>query len=139
MILVDTSAWIDFLNGHPSNEADALGRLLAGADDPATCGMVVTEVFQGLRRTRNRDDFERIFRRLTYLEPSTIDVYLRAAEIYRALRERGVTVRSAADCVIAAIAEEHECPILAKDRDFRAILESGLVRTVAWSLEPTRE
>ena len=139
MVLVDTPAWIDFLNDHPSQEADGLARLLAGADDPATCGMIVTEVFQGLRRSRSRDGFERVFRRLTYLEPSSIDVCLRAAEIYRKLRERGVTVRSASDCIIAAIAEEHECAILEKDRDFQAILESGLVRTVAWKLESSGE
>ena len=45
-VLVDTSAWVDFLNGFPSPAADALAGLLQGDDDVCTCGIVVAEVFQ---------------------------------------------------------------------------------------------
>ena len=48
-VLVDTSAWVDFLNGHPSPAADALDALLRGDDDACTCGIVVAESFRGLR------------------------------------------------------------------------------------------
>ncbi len=53
-VLVDTSAWVDFLNKHESAVASALAELLQGQDDICTCGLVVTEVFQGLRNPLRR-------------------------------------------------------------------------------------
>jgi len=131
-ILVDTSAWVDFLNGHPSPEGSAVSALIAGEHDLCTCGIVVAEVFQGLRREPERQEIGAVFRQLTFLEPSSIDVYFRAAEIYRILRRKGRTVRSTVDCLIAAIAEESGCRVLARDRDLELILGSGLVRASAW-------
>lgn len=131
-VLVDTSAWADFLNGYPSPAAEALAELLAGEEDVCTCGIVVSEVFQGLREDRSRQPIRRSFQELRFLEPSGIDLYHRAADIYRFLRRRGRTVRSTIDCVIAAIAEENGCHVLARDRDMDAILGSGLVKARAW-------
>lgn len=131
-VLVDTSAWADFLNGFPSPVADALAELLRGDDDVCTCGIVVAEVFQGLRRDEGRDAIRRSFEDLIFLEPSGIRLYLRAAELYRSLRERGKTVRSTVDCIIAAIAEDRGCALLARDRDMDAILDSGLLKAGRW-------
>jgi predicted nucleic acid-binding protein len=129
-ILVDTSAWVDFLNGHPSPEGRALAALIAGEHDLCTCGIVVAEVFQGLRR--EKEEIDTLFRHLTFLEPASVDAYFRAAEIYRSLRQKGRTVRSTVDCLIAAIAEEHGCHVLARDRDLDLVLSSGLVRANLW-------
>jgi predicted nucleic acid-binding protein len=131
-VLVDTSAWADFLNGFPSAEAAALAHLLRGDDDVCTCGIVVAEVFQGLRRAKGREAVRRSFEELTYLEPAGISPYLRAAELYRLLRSRGRTIRSTIDCVLMTIAEENDCYVLARDRDLAAILRSGLVTARAW-------
>ncbi len=51
-VLVDTSVWVDFLNDYDSPASSALAELLEGEDDVCTCGLVVTEVFQGLRHER---------------------------------------------------------------------------------------
>ena len=131
-VLVDTSAWVDFLNGYPSPERTALVELIAGQDEICTCGIVVSEVFQGLRRDRGRGELARLFGELAFLEPSGIDLYFRAAEVYRALRRRGPTVRSTIDCVVATLAEENGCSILARDRDMDAILSSGLLKSGVW-------
>ena len=131
-VLVDTSVWVAFLNGHPSPEADSLAELLSGDQDLCTCGTVVAEVFQGLRRDKGRDAVRRSFGELIFLEPSGIGLYLRAAEVYRRLRETGHTVRSTIDCVITAIAEENACYLLARDRDMDAILDSGVVGARRW-------
>jgi predicted nucleic acid-binding protein len=138
-VLVDTSAWVDFLNGHPSPAGTALTQLIASEDDVCTCGIVVAEVFQGLRREKSRDQIGDLFGQLTFLEASGIDLYLRAAEIYRSLRREGRTVRSTIDCLIAVIAEQNGCRVLARDRDLEAILESGLVRVGLWRPDPARE
>ena len=131
-VLVDTSAWVDFLNGAPSPAAEALAELLSGDDDVCTCGIVVAEVFQGLRRDEGRDAIRRSFEDLVFLEPPGIRLYLRAAELYRELRRRGKTVRSTVDCIIAAIAEDGGCSLLAHDRDMDAILDSGLLKAGRW-------
>ena len=131
-VLVDTSAWVDFLNGFPSPAADALAELLQGDDDVCTCGIVVAEVFQGLRRDSGRDAIRRSFEDMTFLEPPGIHIYLRATELYRGLRERGKTVRSMVDYIVAAIAEDGGCDLLARDRDMDAILDSGLLKAGRW-------
>lgn len=131
-VLVDTSVWVDFLNGHPSAERAALHQLLEGEDDLCTCGVVVAEVFQGLRREPGRDELASLFHELTLLEPKGLDLYLRAAEVYRELRRQGYTVRSTIDCMIAVLADEGGCHILARDRDLETILSSGLVAARAW-------
>jgi predicted nucleic acid-binding protein len=131
-VLVDTSAWVDFLNGYPSPASDALEALLRGDDDACTCGIVVAEVFRGLRRDRQRESIRRSFEDMIFLEPHGIRLYLRATELFRALRARGTTVRSTIDCVIAAIAEAEGCGLLARDGDMDAILASGLLEAERW-------
>jgi predicted nucleic acid-binding protein len=95
-------------------------------------------VFQGLRRERGRDSIRRSFEDMTFLEPPGIQLYLRAAELYRTLRKRGKTVRSTVDCIIAAIAEDGRCDVLARDRDMDAILDSGLSKAARWQPPSSR-
>ena len=64
-----------------------------------------------------------------------IDLYVRAADLYRALRRRGKTIRSTIDCVIAVLAEEHGCAVLARDRDMEMIHASGLLTVGRWPVE----
>jgi predicted nucleic acid-binding protein len=45
-VLVDTSVWVDFFNGHPSTQAETLARLISEDADLLTCGLVVSEVLQ---------------------------------------------------------------------------------------------
>jgi predicted nucleic acid-binding protein len=133
-ILVDTSVWVDFLNGFPSPERTTLVTLLKNDHDLCTCGVVIAEVFQGLRRDKGREGLAQSFRELTYLEPFGVDLYFRAAEVYRSLRARGLTVRSTIDCLIAVLAEENGAVVLARDRDMKIILESGLIAASLYSV-----
>lgn len=131
-VLVDTSAWVEFFNGSPGRERDALARLLEGDDDVCTCGVVVAEVLQGLRRDGERRRIEELFAEMTFLETAGIAPYVRSAGLYRALRRRGVPVRSTIDCLVAVLAEENGCRVLARDRDLTAIVASGLLRVASW-------
>jgi predicted nucleic acid-binding protein len=76
----------------------------------------------------------RLFRELVFVEPTGMETYLRAADVYRALRRRGVTVRSTIDCLIAVLAEENECSVLARDRDLQTVLAGGLLKARSWQL-----
>jgi len=131
-VLVDTSAWVEFLNGHDSPERAAVVSLLEGEDDVCTCGVIVAEVLQGLTRDRSRAEIERLFGEMTLLEPVGLAPYLRSAALYRSLRSRGITIRSTIDCLIAVLADENGCALLARDRDLSLILGSGLVAAPRW-------
>jgi predicted nucleic acid-binding protein len=117
VILVDTSVWIDLLNGNRkvTLAVDDLLRL-------ATCGPIVQELLQGLRPGGLSDRFGAAFLALPLLsDPLKSETFLHAAEIYRQGRRNGYTIRSSVDCLIAAIAIENRVPIWHRDRDFGAI------------------
>lgn len=126
-VLVDTSVWVDFVNGHPSREAQALDQLIREEADILTCGVVVAEFLQGIRDPESRATLEGHFREMEWLTPREPDTYLHAAALYRQLRAKGITIRSTIDCLIVQLAAEEQCLLLAKDRDMRHILDSGLV------------
>lgn len=126
-VLVDTSVWVDFFNDHPSKQAEVLARLIRERADILTCGLVVSEVLQGLRQEKSRLSIERHFRQMEWLTPNEPDTYMEAADLFRRLRQRGLTIRSTIDCVIAILAAQHDALILSKDRDLRVIVESRLL------------
>jgi predicted nucleic acid-binding protein len=132
---VDSSVWVDFFNGYDSPEHRALTDLLASDHSICTCGVVAAEVFQGFRISAGRERLAERFRELFFLEAQGIDLHFRAADLYRALRERGKTIRLTIDCLIAVLAEEHGCSLLARDRDMELILESGFLQLSRWPVE----
>lgn len=130
-VLIDTSVWVDFFNGHDSAEANTLARYLEAEASIATCGVVIAELFQGLRKRRSIDELRERFLDMDLLTPGEPETYFRAADLFRRLRRRGVTVRSTIDCLIVTLAAEHDAAVLAKDRDVRLILESKLSGAIA--------
>ena len=126
-VLVDTSVWVDFFNGHDSEPALLLSELIADEVDIATCGVILAEFFQGIHDLDALAELETYFREMTYLAPNDPSTYFSAADLFRTLRRRGVTVRSTIDCLIVQLAQEGSTRLLAKDRDMTLILDSGLV------------
>ncbi|HMD83928.1 MAG TPA: PIN domain nuclease [Terriglobia bacterium] len=115
--MVDTSVWIELLNGRrgPRITEEELLNF-------AICGPVVQEVIEGLREHPWAGAFRETFLALPILsDPLPIETFLAAAEIYRQGRRKGYTIRSSTDCLIAAIALDHEIPVWHKDRDFETI------------------
>lgn len=127
-VLVDTSVWADFLNEARTPASDRLARLIEDEVEIVTCGVVIAEVFQGIRRTSTLPELERQFRDMDCLAPREPDSYLSAARLYRQLRASGITVSSTIDCLIATLAEEHGVFIFSRDRDLERILSSGKTR-----------
>jgi predicted nucleic acid-binding protein len=117
VILVDTSIWIELLNGRLGGHVDQEQLLRF-----AVCGPVVQEVLQGLRPSaasaKARDSLLAMPR---LSEPLPLALFLDAAEVYREGRRRGVTIRSSIDCLIAAIAIANGVPVWHKDRDYEHI------------------
>jgi predicted nucleic acid-binding protein len=129
MVLVDTTVWIDFFSNRSLPHVRELEDLLINREDLCICGVILTEVLQGIR---NDSEFERtrdLFHNLIFL-PMRYSTFLRSAEIYRSLRQKGITIRKAVDCMIASVALENEIPLLDNDKDFDPIEENFGMRRI---------
>jgi predicted nucleic acid-binding protein len=120
MILVDTSVWIDFFNGKDLPHVETLESLISQEADIAICGVILTEVLQGIANDKEHKLTQTYLKALVMLEIKN-DVWLYAAEIYRNLRKRGLTVRKINDCIIAATALHYDCLLLHNDKDFTTV------------------
>jgi predicted nucleic acid-binding protein len=118
LILIDTSAWIEFLRDSASPVCARVDALLEG--DVATCHPVRMEVLAGARDERHLTDLRGLLARATLL-PTEPTGYEHASAVYRACRGHGETVRKLIDCLIAAVAIRERVPILHADADFDVI------------------
>jgi len=120
MLLVDTTVWIDFFAGRSAAHVAALQKSIEEDEDICLCGVILTEVLQGIRADSDYRKVRTYFEALTFL-PIERATFVRAADMYRSLRRKGLTIRNAVDCMIAAVAIEHNVPLLHNDRDFDCI------------------
>ena len=129
MILVDTSVWIDFFAGRDTPHVASLEHLILDEEDLALCGIILTEILQGIGDDASYRRVKRFLGPLIML-PMPETVYVRAADIYRKLRKAGITIRKTNDCIIAATALEHHCRLLHNDKDFSPIAAHFSLRTI---------
>jgi predicted nucleic acid-binding protein len=131
VILVDSSAWIEYLRATGS-PADHRVRSAVEADEPlATTGLVVLELLAGAHDERRALDLRRLLDRCRFLaleEPSDHEA---AAALYRACRRQGTTIRRLPDCLIATVAIRTTAHVLHQDADFDAIARHAPLSIVA--------
>ncbi len=124
-MLVDTSVWIELLNGNRGKavtDDDLLGFV--------TCGPILQEITQGLRDGAASEAIKELLLAIPRVsDPLPADLYLEGAEIYRQGRRRGLRIRSSGDCLIAAVAIRNRVPVWHRDRDFELIAQYTGLRT----------
>jgi len=120
MILVDTTVWVDFFAARPTHQVAAFEQQISEGQDICTCGVILTEVLQGIRDDRAFRKTKSHFENLLYL-PMDRRGFVMSADIYRSLRKQGITIRKPLDCMIASVALSHDVPLLHNDRDFNPI------------------
>ena len=118
VILVDTSAWVEFLRDTGSQVCERVDALLDS--DVATCDPVRMEVLAGARDERHLHELRRLLARGTSI-PTVPTDYEDAAAWYRTCRRNGDTVRKLVDCLIAAVAIRVDVELLHADADFEAL------------------
>jgi predicted nucleic acid-binding protein len=117
VILVDTSVWIDYLNGVQSQHTDALDAgIIAGA--VAMGDLIFLEILQGIRNDSEYRLTKQTLMTLGRLELFGEGMPEECAENYRALRKKGITIRKTTDVIIATFCIERRMPLLFIDRDF---------------------
>jgi predicted nucleic acid-binding protein len=122
VIVVDSSVWIDFFNGVSTPEVERLDGLL-GVTPLAIGDLILVEVMQGFRSEKDGATARQLFRSLALLPMLGGRNAWKAAENYRALRSRGITVRKTIDGIIATACIEANLPLLFSDRDFQPYVE----------------
>lgn len=120
MILIDTSAWVEFLRDTGSRECRRVEEVLGG--DIAVCDPIRMEVLAGARDDLHLHELRRLLARATVLETRP-GHYDDAAALYRACRGAGDTPRKLVDCLIAAVAITAGVPVLHADADFDVLAE----------------
>ena len=125
MILIDTSAWVEFLRDTGSPVCQLVDDLLAA--EIATCDVVRMEVLAGARNEQHLQQLRRLLARASTLPMGPAD-YDTAAALYRTCRQRGHTVRKLIDCLIAAVAIRADVPILHLDADFDMLAQHTTLR-----------
>ena len=124
MILVDSSVWIDWLRGAGTDAVHFVQQREA-TEEIALTQMIYLEVLQGVRMDRQFDLTRDVLGAQTMLEPlHSIETFEAAAQLYRAARKQGLTIRKSTDCLIAAIALEHGALLVHNDRDFLALAQA---------------
>ncbi|NCG22578.1 MAG: PIN domain-containing protein [Actinobacteria bacterium] len=118
MIVVDSSAWIEFLRDTGSPVCNAVDRLLDA--DLAVCDAISMEILAGSRDDHHLSQLRGLINRATML-PTTPADFDEAAALYRICRRRGETVRKLIDCLIAAVAIRAGAELLHADVDFAAL------------------
>lgn len=118
MILIDTSAWVEFLRDTGSPVCTRVDELLGG--ELATCDPIRMEVLAGARDESHLTDLRRLLARASVIDLVSGD-YEDAAALYRTCRRRGETVRKLIDCLIAAVAIRADVPVLQADNDFEVL------------------
>jgi predicted nucleic acid-binding protein len=125
VILVDTSAWVEFLRDTGSRVCERVEELLDA--EVATCDPVRMEVLAGARNERHLHDLRRLLARGTSIQTLPTD-YENAAAWSRTCRRNGDTVRKLMDCLIAAVAIRVDVEILHADTDFEALARHSPLR-----------
>jgi predicted nucleic acid-binding protein len=122
MILVDTSAWVEYFRATGSPAAIEVRRIIS--DDTAQiamCEPIAMEILCGASNDNTYLRLERLVNGLPSLGINDAVDFRAAADIYRAARHSGETIRSINDCLIAAIAIRHDARIVHRDADFDVI------------------
>jgi predicted nucleic acid-binding protein len=128
LILADTSAWVEFLRDTGSSVCRRLDEALAEPSQVATTDAVLMEVLAGARDAENLSQLRRLLGSCDFIATEGPADYEGAADLYRACRERGETIRSLTDCLIATVAMRAGARLLHSDTDFEAIAKHAPLR-----------
>jgi predicted nucleic acid-binding protein len=127
VIVVDSSVWIDFLNGRNAPHVEQLYTVL-GTDEIIVGDLMLCEVLQGLDGERAAQEVEALLRRFEIVSMAGDAIAVAAARNFRSLRKRGITIRRTIDLLIGTWCIENRKPLLHNDKDFRPMADHlGLI------------
>lgn len=131
MIVVDSSAWIEYFRSTGSPIHRMVRRLIAATSDIAVTDVVVAELLAGAPDEGAAEALRARLNAFPVLALDGLADFEAAAGLFRACRKGGETVRELTDCLIAIPTIRMSATLLAADRDFEV-----LARHTPLRLEP---
>jgi predicted nucleic acid-binding protein len=121
VILVDSSAWVEYDHATGSSTHLRLRELIEAGGPIAVTEPVIMEVLAGARDDRREADLRRLLGRFQLLGFDAVTDFDGATRIYHRCRAEGVTPRGLIDCMIAAVAWRRGAALLTHDADMDRI------------------
>jgi len=128
MILFDTSVWINYLNKKDTPQVRILENLFVIRARVYITPTIIQEVLQGISDQKRFDVTRRLLLAQQVLRLDAVEIAIESANLYRLLRQKGVTIRKANDCLIAAYAIHFKVEICHQDSDFDLIAENSSLK-----------
>jgi predicted nucleic acid-binding protein len=122
VIVVDSSVWIDFLNGRKVPHVERL-RAVLGTHEIIIGDLMLCEVLQGLGGERVARQVEALLRRFEIAPMAGEAIAVAAARNFRSLCKRGITIRKTIDLLIGTWCIENRRALLHNDSDFRPMAQ----------------
>lgn len=117
MVIVDTSAWIEYFRDGQAEVVEKVDRCLE-QDIVGIGDLVYCEVVQGIRAPRHRAEVSSLLLSLPHFDMVGFYIAEQAAANYRLLRSRGITVRKTIDVLIGTFCVERGFQLIHHDSDF---------------------
>jgi predicted nucleic acid-binding protein len=117
MVIVDTTVWVDYLNGRRNDQTEWLLSQI-GKESIGLLDLVLCEVLQGVRGESQFQELKEQLLEFKIFYPSSVELAIASASNFRELRKRGFTVRKTIDCWIATFCLREGHSLLHRDRDF---------------------
>jgi predicted nucleic acid-binding protein len=117
VILVDTSAWVEYDRATGSAADQRVADLIADGSPLLVTEPVLMEVLAGARSDAREADLRRLLLSFGFVPFDAVTDFEAAARIYRLCRQAGVTPRGMVDCMIAAVAYRQGVALLSWDVD----------------------
>jgi len=133
-LIFDTSVWIDFLQNKSNPPSDLLTSYIEKNDQVLFTPTILQEVLQGIRDDAQYQHIKEILSYFTTLQLPPIQAAIGAADLYRSLRKKGLTIRKSNDCLIAFYAIEFSAALVHSDSDFDLV--SKHTKLKAWKPRP---
>ena len=122
-VLVDTSVWIDALNGKQTWQTKMLDRLISEDAPVVFCPTIIQEILQGIKEDKDFLLVKDAISGFELLSIDPIEAAVGAASLYRDARKQGITIRKSNDCLIAFYAISCKAELLHNDTDFDRIAQ----------------
>jgi len=117
MIVADTSVWIDYLKGIEAPHTEILDQELLN-NRIITGDIIIAEFLQGFKNEKDYIQAKNIMNALEYHDFVGKNIAFKAAQNFRKLRKKGITVRKTIDVIIATFCIENNLQLIHNDRDF---------------------
>jgi len=125
-VLIDTSVWIEFFRNREKNLVNAVRKLIK-SNRAYICGVIFSELLQGIKNQRERLAVETALLGLSYVEMDR-ELWKEAGNISLELRKKGRII-PLTDIFATVLAIHHNLKVFTLDVHFQLIPEVSLFKT----------